>query len=180
MKIVAKSDSKGTLEALINEIRKIYTEKSVSKVIHSGVGEVSESDVMLASAGEAIIVGFNITVPSRIEKLAEKEGVEILTYEVIYHLTEKIIEILEGRESVEETGETLGQFIIKAIFASNKKMAVIGGDVTEGLMRKLARFRQSRKTKNKDGEEVDELLGEGRVESVQLGQKAATEVKADT
>lgn len=175
LKIVAKADSNGTLEAVVSELEKIKTDESMVKVIHSGVGEVTESDIMLASAGESLVIGFNVKTPGRIEKIAEKEGVEVFTYDVIYHLTEKIQDILEGKEADEQTEEILGQFTIKGIFASNKKMAVVGGDVLEGVVRGKIRFRQFRK----DGED-EKLLGEGKVDSVQIGQKIEKEVGAGT
>lgn len=179
LKVIAKADSNGTLEAVIGELSKIKTENSMAKVIHSGVGEITESDVMLGAAGESILVGFNVKTPGRIEKLAEKEGVQVLNYDVIYHLTEKITEIIEGRESDEETEEIIGKFKIKAVFASNKKMAVIGGDILEGVARAKVKFRQMR-TVTEDGEKVEKVIGEGKVNTVQIGQKIEHEVGAGT
>ena len=173
LKIIAKADSNGTLEAVVAELEKIRTEASLAKVIHSGVGEVSESDIMLAAAGEAIVVGFNVKIGNRIGKIAEKESVQVLQYDVIYHLTEKVQEILEGRVTEDETEQILGQFVIKAVFAANKKMAVIGGDVTEGFVRGKARFRQFRKT---EGEEEFAVIGEGKIDSVQIGQKIENQI----
>ncbi|MCF7918059.1 translation initiation factor IF-2 [Candidatus Gracilibacteria bacterium] len=177
LKVIAKADSKGTLEAVVSEIEKIKTDESFCKVIHSGVGEISESDVMLASAGESVVVGFNVETPGRIDKLAEKEGVRIFTFDVIYHLTEKLNDILLGKME-ENEGETIvGIFHIKAIFASNKKMAVIGGDVVTGKLRKLCKFRLLREQKNETtGESEKMVIGEAKVASVQLGQKETNEV----
>ncbi len=176
LKVIVKADSNGTLEAVKTEVAKIKTDKSMAQVIHSGVGEITESDVMLVSAGESILVGFSVNVPGRIKKMAEKEGVEILNYDVIYHLTEKLREILEGQELDKDEEIVEGEFVIKAIFAANKKMAVIGGDVVSGKIRGKMRFKVFRKNENK--EEV--LLGIAKSESVQLGQKVVHEVNEGT
>ena len=189
LSIIAKADSKGTLEAVVNEINKVKTDQSMAKVIHSGVGEVTESDVMLAAAGEAIVIGFSTNVPGRIKKLAEQEGVEVMSFDVIYHMTEKILEIIEGREQEEAGPQLLGEFKIKAVFASNKKMAVIGGDVTFGTIRPKLTFKLYSSDEKVAPENDPEgtpvrpeanFLGEGRVDTVQLGQKVAGQVHEGT
>jgi translation initiation factor IF-2 len=172
LKVIVKADSNGTLEAVKTEIAKIKTEKSMAKVIHSGVGEITESDIMLASAGESILVGFSVDLPGRIKKMAEREGVEILNYDVIYHLTEKITEILEGQEIDKDAEIIVGELLVKGIFAANKKMAEIGGDVISGLVRGKLKFKIFRK--NEEKEEV--LIGQAKTDSVQLGQKVVHEV----
>jgi len=191
LKVIVKSDSQGTLEAVMNEVNKVRTEESFTKVVHSGVGEITESDVMLASAGGSIVVGFNVETPGRIGKLAEKEGIELFTFDVIYHLTEKINDILLGKMDDAETETIVGEFKVKAIFASTKKMAVLGGDVITGKIRKLAKFRLFRmekveKTEMVEGEKkvttADEkkLIGEAKIASVQLGQKETNEINEGT
>lgn len=176
LKVIVKADSNGTLEAVKAEITKIKTEKSMAQVIHSGVGEITESDIMLASAGESILVGFSVDLPGRIKKIAEKEGVEILNYDVIYHLTEKITEILEGQEIDKDEETIIGEFKVKAVFAADKKMAVIGGDVVSGLVRGKVKFRIFRLNDAK--EEV--LIGMAKTDSVQLGQKVVHEANEGT
>ncbi len=180
-KIIVKASSKGSQEAVVNEIEKIKTDEHMVKVIHAGVGEISESDIMLAKAGEAFIIGFEVAASSRIQKLADKEGVTIMTFEVIYHITEKINDILLGKMDEEETEIILGEFKIKAVFASNKKMAVIGGDVIKGKMRKQSRFRQFRMVENEETKEKEEqMIGEGKIQSVQMGQKEVNEANEGT
>lgn len=155
LKIIVKADSKGSLEAVIAECEKIKTDKSIIKVAHSGVGEINESDIMLASSGGSIVIGFAVNIPGRINKLAEKEGIEVLTYDVIYHVTEKLQEILEGRDEAQITEEIVGEFLVKKIFASNKKMAVLGGELLSGQVRKLCHCRifrtQKRRIRRKRG-----------------------------
>ncbi len=169
LKIVVKADSNGTLEAVVEELKKLKTDIAVAKVIHSGVGEISESDIMLASAGEALVVGFNVSTSGRLSKVAEREGVQLFSYDVIYHLTEKIQEILEGRADEENIEKVIGEMVLKGVFATDKKMAVAGGEVTSGQVRGKVSFRLFR------GKE-EEGLGIGTVTSVQLGQKIVEEV----
>ena len=169
LKIVVKADSKGTLEAVVDEIKKLKTEETMAKVIHSGVGEITESDIMLASAGEALMVGFNVSTSGRLTKLAEREGVQLFSYDVIYHLTEKIQEIIEGREDAEDVEKVIGEMILKGVFATDKKMAVAGGEVTSGKVQGKVSFRLFR-------DKEEETLGIGTVTSVQLGQKIIEEV----
>ncbi len=169
LKIIVKADSNGTLEAVVNELQKLKTDETMAKVIHSGVGEISESDIMLASAGEALVVGFNVGTSGRLTKLAEREGVQLFSYDVIYHLTEKIQEILEGRADDQDIEKIVGEMVLKGVFATDKKMAVAGGEVTSGLVRGKVSFRLFR------GKE-EEPVGIGTVASVQLGQKIVEEV----
>ncbi|MCF7905771.1 translation initiation factor IF-2 [Candidatus Gracilibacteria bacterium] len=181
LKVVVKADSQGTLEAVKNEIDKTRTDESFAKVIHSGIGEVTESDVMLASAGDTVIIGFHVAVPGQTKKIAEKEGVEIFEFDVIYHLTEKINDILLGKMDEAETEIIWGTFKIKKIFASNKKMAVLGGDVLSGKIKKTTRFRLFREGKDPETEEKNiHNIGEGKVTSVQIGQKETNEINEGT
>jgi translation initiation factor IF-2 len=181
LKVIIKADSNGTLEAVTSEVNKVKTEASFAKVVHSGVGEITESDIMLASAGETILVGFNVKTPGRVQKIADQEGLEVLNFDVIYHLTEKIFEILEGKEEAKETEEILGQFKIKAVFAANKKMSVVGGDVLEGRVRKLAKFRLLREQVNEETKEKEEVvIGQAKIETVQQGQKEVNEMNEGT
>lgn len=182
LKVIVKADSKGTLEAVVSEVEKVQADDIMIKVVHMAVGDVQESDVMLSSAGESLIIGFNVGISGTVKKSAEKEGVEILTYDVIYHLTEKLQEIIEGRFVEVEPETVVGQMVLKGVFASNKKMAVAGGEVLEGEVRQAVYFRQFRANsdykKDDEDSQKDLLLGSGKVISVQLGQKEIGKVEA--
>ncbi len=185
LKVIVKGDSKGASEALISELEKLKTEDCFVKVVHSGVGEITESDIMLSSAGGSIIIGFGISVPERINKLADQEGVRILLGNVIYHLTEKVQEIMKNEGIEEEAEQIVGELKIKGVFATNKRMAVIGGEVMSGKARKqcyIRQFRTQEKTEVKEGEESTEevLLGEAKVDSVQQGTDEKNEVGEGT
>ncbi len=180
LKVIVKADLDGTREAVISEVAKCRTDESFAKVVHSGVGEITESDILLASAGSSLLIAFDVPVSSRIKKLAEQEGVDILEFNVIYHMTEKLNEILLGILEEQETEEILGSFKIKAIFASNKKMAVLGGDVIEGKIRAKVPFRLFRDGKNEEGEDAEIQIATGKIDSVQIGQKIEHEIGAGT
>ncbi len=175
LKVIVKADSKGTLEAVMAECEKIKSDKTFVKVIHSGVGEITESDVMLSATGNgALLVGFNVKAAGRVKKIADKEGVSILTYDVIYHLSEKIQEILEGRDTEGEEEEIIGMFLVKKIFAASKTMAVLGGELMSGKVRKLCQMRIIREVEDKIRKKMDDkAVGFGKIETVQL---AATEM----
>ncbi|MCB9809581.1 translation initiation factor IF-2 [Candidatus Peribacteria bacterium] len=181
LKLIVKAESHGTLEAVVSELEKIKTEKAMVKVVHKGIGDFTESDVMLASAGQALLIGFSVELPGRIKKTAEQQGVSVFTSEVIYQLQEHIQDILEGREKEEVGEEILGQFVIKAVFASNKRMAVLGGEVTVGVLKAKAQLRILRKAEDGEtSEREDGLMAYGRADvgSVQLGQKVVSEANA--
>lgn len=182
LKVIVKADTKGALEAVVVECEKAKTDESMAKVVHSGVGEITESDVMLAAAGETILVGFNVKAPGRVAKLAEREGVEILSHDVIYHLSEQLQEILEGRIGESDTESLVGEFMIKKVFAANKKMAVLGGEILSGKVRKLSQFRVFRKTTIEEDEKIErteegeEIIGYAKIETVQNGPEAVNEL----
>lgn len=180
LKVIVKAESQGTLEAVVAEVEKAKAISSFAKVVHSGVGDVTESDVMLASAGEAIIVAFAVGASGRIEKAADREGVRILSFDVIYHLAEKIQEIVEGRAVQEDEEEVIGTFTVKAVFAATKKMAVIGGAVTSGKVRVKAKFRIMRMQENEEGEKARTEVALAQIESVQQGQKTVNEMNEGT
>ena len=188
LKVIVKADSKGALEAVVAEAEKVKTDKGITKVVHSGVGEITESDILLASAGETVVVGFNVKATGQVDKLAEKEGVEVLSFKVIYHLTEKIQEILEGRITDDDKEKLVGNFKVKKVFAANKSMAVLGGEVLDGKIRKLSQFRQFRVMENPkhnpedetSGEAmVDTIIGYGKIDTVQRGSDVVNEISEE-
>lgn len=178
VKLIIKADSKGALEAVVAECEKIKTDTSFVKVVHSGVGEISESDVMLAASGNSVLIGYAVDTPGRINKIADKEGIEIQNFDVIYHLTEKVQEIVEGREDEKVTEELVGEFKVKKIFASNKKMVVLGGEILSGKIRKLCQIRVFRieKAEAEEGEDQEVLIGHAKIDSVHRGSEEVNEL----
>jgi translation initiation factor IF-2 len=110
-------------------------------VIHTGIGAISESDVMLASASGAIVVGFNVRPNVDARTLAEREGVDIRTYRVIYQLTEDIEQALVGMLSPTEVEETLGEAEVRTLFRASRVGVIAGSYVTSGVIRRNALVR---------------------------------------
>ena len=120
LNIVLKADVSGSLEALQDEIAKLPQERIVVDVIHAAPGGITESDVMLAAASDAIIIGFNVRPLAEARKAAEREGVEIRTYSVIYKVTEDLRAAMEGMLEPEEVEEALGQAEVKELFRASR------------------------------------------------------------
>ncbi len=139
--IVVKADVQGSVEAVIGELSKIHHPEVSVNVIHTGIGAISESDVMLASASGAIVVGFNVRPNAEARALAEREGVDIRTYRVIYQLTEDIEQALVGMLRPEEVEVTLGEAEVRALFRASRVGVIAGSYVTQGVIRRNAAAR---------------------------------------
>jgi len=134
LKIVLKADTQGTLEALDASLQKLSTDKVKVTIIRKGIGAITESDVMLASASEAIVIGFNVKPTSQAKEIAKQEGVDIRFYDVIYHLLEDIKKAMEGLlEPVYEEVIT-GVVEVRATFKVPKVGIVAGCYVKEGVI----------------------------------------------
>jgi translation initiation factor IF-2 len=132
LNIVLKADVAGSLEALQDEIAKVPQERVAINIIHSQTGGINESDVMLASASEAIIIGFNVRPLADARRAAEREGVDIRTYSVIYKITEDLRNAMEGLLEALEVEETVGEAEVKQTFKASKVGRIAGCIVTEG------------------------------------------------
>jgi len=141
LKIVLKADTQGTLEALDASLQKLSTDKVKVSIIRKGIGAITESDVMLASASEAIVIGFNVKPTSQAKETAKQEGVDIRFYDVIYHLLEDIKKAMEGLlEPVYEEVIT-GVAEVRATFKVPKVGIVAGCYVKEGVISRNNRVR---------------------------------------
>jgi translation initiation factor IF-2 len=141
LNIVLKGDVQGSVEALLGELQKIQHPEVRVNVIHTGVGGVTEGDVNLASASNALVIGFNVRPSADARQLAEREGVDIRTYRVIYQLTEDIEKALVGMLSPVETEETLGEAEVRALFRVSRLGTIAGCMVTSGVVRRGASVR---------------------------------------
>ena len=141
LNIVLKADVAGSLEALQDEIAKVPQEQVEINIIHSQTGGINESDVMLASASDAIIIGFNVRPLAEARKAAAREGVDIRTYSVIYKITEDLRNAMEGMLEAVEVEETLGEAEIKQTFKASKVGRIAGCIVTEGKVARDASVR---------------------------------------
>jgi translation initiation factor IF-2 len=139
--IVLKADVAGSLEALQDEIAKVPQEQVGINIIHSQTGGINESDVMLASASEAIVIGFNVRPLADARRAAEREGVDVRTYSVIYKITEDLRNAMEGMLEAVEVEEILGEAEIKQTFKASKVGRIAGCIVSEGKVTRDASVR---------------------------------------
>jgi translation initiation factor IF-2 len=141
LNLVVKGDVGGSVEAAVSELSKIQHPEVRVNVIHAQVGGITEGDIMLASASNAMVVGFNVRPNAEARALAEREGVEIRTYRVIYQLTEDIEQALVGMLSPVQTEETIGEAEVRALFRVSRLGTIAGCMVTHGLVRRNSRVR---------------------------------------
>ncbi len=141
LNIVLKADVAGSLEALQDEIAKVPQERVAINIIHSQTGGINESDVMLASASDAIIIGFNVRPLADARRAAEREGVDVRTYSVIYKITEDLRNAMEGLLEAVEVEEAVGEAEIKQTFKASKVGRIAGCIVTEGKATRTASVR---------------------------------------
>ena len=141
LNIVLKGDVQGSVEALVGELGKIQHPEVRVNVIHTGVGGITENDVNLASASNALVIGFNVRPSAEAKQLADREGVDIRTYRVIYKLTEDIEHALVGMLSPVTTEEVIGEAEVRALFKASRVGTIAGCMVTTGIVRRNARVR---------------------------------------
>lgn len=144
IKIVLKTDQQGTVDVLKGECEKIKTDEIKVRVIDAGVGGITESNVLLADASKAIIIGFNVIPSGKARALAEQKGVEIRTYEVIYDITDDLKKAAEGMLAPELRQEVLGHAEVRAVFRVTKVGNIAGCYVTDGIVQRDALIRVTR------------------------------------
>ena len=155
--IIIKGDVDGSIEALSEQLEKITHEEVGVQIIHKAVGMVSESDVLLASASKAVIIGFHVQVSSNAKLQATQEGVEIRTYNVIYNAVEEITLALEGLLEPETVEETLGRAQVQEAFKIPKIGVIAGSKVTEGIIVRNAKARVLREEEEIASGEITSL-----------------------
>ena len=134
LNIILKGDVDGSVEALSDSLQKLTTEEIQVNIIHKGVGQISESDVLLATASQAILVGFQVRPSAQARKLAEKEEVEIRMYSIIYDAINEIRDAMEGMLSAEVKEEIMGTAEIRETFKISKIGTIAGCMVTDGVI----------------------------------------------
>jgi translation initiation factor IF-2 len=167
--LVLKADVSGSLEAFEDEIAKLPQSDVQVQIISSGVGGITESDVNLAAASDAVIIGFNVRPVGEARALADREGVEIRTYSIIYRAFEDLRDAMQGMLAPEEVEETVGQVEVRAIFRASRVGTIAGCHVTEGHVTRGAKVRLVR-----DGA----VVYDGTVESLRRGREDAREVQS--
>jgi len=169
LKIVLKADTKGSLEAIKSSLANIKDEEVALKIIHSSVGAINESDIMMASASMGFVVGFHVDFDSgHAKSTAEREGVEVRSYKIIYELLDDVTKLLGGLLEPEVILVELGKAEVLQIFFTKKKEMIVGCKILEGVIPKDAKLRILR------GEEM--LDEESKMISLQRGENVVDEV----
>ncbi len=141
LNLIVKGDVDGSIEALSDSLQKLSTEKVQVNIIHKAVGQVSESDILLASASEAIIIGFQVRPSGAARKLAEKEEVQIRLYSVIYKAIEEMKDAMEGLLSAKIEEKIIGSAEIRETFKISKVGTIAGCFVNDGEIKRSSRVR---------------------------------------
>jgi translation initiation factor IF-2 len=157
LRLIVKADVQGSLEPIISSLNELRGGDIAVNVLHSETGNIGENDVMLASASKAIVIGFNVSADAASRRLAEKEGVSIRLYDIIYRLMEDVEKALKGmlEPILQET--VIGRAEVRALFRISKLGNIAGGRVTEGEIRRNARVRVVRNGKQIHDGEVQSL-----------------------
>jgi translation initiation factor IF-2 len=141
LNLIVKADVQGSLDPIVSELNKLGDGEIKIKIIYTETGNISDNDIMLASASNAILIGFNVQADVSARRLAEKEGVDIRLYEIIYRMTEDIEKALKGMLAPVVEEKVLGRADVLAVFSASKFGKVAGCKVTEGVLRRNAKAR---------------------------------------
>ncbi|MCL2485597.1 MAG: translation initiation factor IF-2, partial [Endomicrobia bacterium] len=141
LKIILKADVQGSLGALSDSLERMSTNEVTLKIIHRGAGSITESDVALAVASNALIVGFNLRPDATVEKLAEKEGVSINVYRIIYDLIADVKAAMEGKLEPDTKEKILGKAVVKQVFKLSSFGTIAGCSVIDGKIQRGSKVR---------------------------------------
>lgn len=169
LNLIFKADVQGSLEPIVNSLEKLGDEELQVRILHQGIGRITESDVMLASASRAIIIGFNVDVDEAARRAAQQDGVDIRQYDIIYHLVDDVGRALKGMLEPEYEDVAIGHADVRAVFHIRRRGNVAGCYITDGEATRNAMVRVLR-----DGEE----LFDSGLDSLKRFQEDVTEVKA--
>lgn len=166
--VLVKADVRGSVTSVVESLQSLGRDSEVSiRIVGSGVGSVKESDVAQASAGGAVIYGFNVDMPANVKRSALKQNVPVRLYKVIYELIDNAKSELEAMLEPDIVEENIGRLIIKGVFKTTQSEIICGGEVTKGKVKPGVLVKITR-----DGEEI----GEATVTSVQKNQIETEEV----
>ena len=168
LNLIIKADVQGSLDPIVTELNKLGTDEIGVKILYSETGNIGENDVMLASASNAIIIGFNVQADVSARRMAEKEGVDIRLYEIIYRMTEDIEKALSGMLEPKTKEKIIGRAQVLAVFSASKFGKVAGCKVTDGELRRNSKVRLYRGT---------DLVYEGDMGSLRHEKDDVKEVK---
>jgi translation initiation factor IF-2 len=169
LNIIIKGDVQGSVGALVDALERIEQTEVRLRVIHTGVGAINESDVMLASASQAIIIGFNVRPRPEAKVLADREGVDVRTYRVIYRAIEDVRDALVGLLEPDIVEDVVGELEVRATFRASRVGTIAGCYVSEGVVRRNSNVRLIRE---------GTVVHEGRVASLRRFNEDVREVTA--
>jgi len=169
LNLIVKADAQGSIEAINKSINDLSTDEVRVRVIHSGTGPITENDVMLAAASNAIVIGFNVRPDAAARRAAERENVDIRTYRVIYDIVDDIKKAMQGLLKPEEKEVYLGSAEVRATFKVPKVGTVAGCYVKDGVIRRNAHVRLVRE---------GVVIYEGRISSLKRFKEDVREVQA--
>ena len=169
LEVVLKCDSVGSLEAVISSLKSLENPEEELLPIHTGVGAISKSDLLMALTGSRLVVGFNVSLLPKMQQLSRERGVEIRLYDVIYKLTQDLSKIARTlAHRVEEKEIITGKAKVIALFKSSRKGIILGCEVLEGTLLRGKKFR------------IISAMGpvySGKIESLHIEQDAIKEAK---
>ncbi len=168
LNLIVKADVQGSLEPIVTELNKLGEGEIGLHILHAETGNIGNNDVMLASASKAIIVGFNVQADVDARRMAEKEGVDLRLYEIIYRMTEDIEKALKGMLAPEIIEKILGRATVLQVFEASKFGRVAGCKVTDGELRRGAKVRLYRGT---------DIVYEGDLSSLRHEKEDAKEIR---
>ena len=167
--VVVKSDVQGSLEAIVNSVGKLSTDEVAVRVLHSAVGAINESDITLAKASNAIVIGFNVRANPQARELARRDGIDIRYYSIIYNVIDDVKALLSGLLSPTVRERFLGYAEIREVFTITKVGKVAGCYVTEGTVKRGAKVRLLRD---------NVVIHEGALKTLKRFKDEVREVKA--
>ena len=170
LKIVLKTDSGGSLEALKAALGKLSTTETQVTFIHSAVGDVNQSDVMMAGTSQALLIAYNVGVLPAAKSALSQSKIEFIDKKVIYHVIEKVESIITGMIDIRYEEQELGKGKVKAIFftGKNNSVMIVGLGITEGKVENRAKLRVIR---------ADAKVGSGEVSNLKQGPLDVNEVE---
>lgn len=157
LNIILKGDVDGSVEALSDQLQRLSTEEIQINILHKGVGQITESDILLATASDAIVIGFNVRAGANAKDLADKEEIEIRTYSVIYAAIDEVKEAMEGMLSPEIKEQVIGNVEIREVFKISKVGTIAGCMVLTGKVTRNSKIRLLREGIVKHDGELESL-----------------------
>jgi translation initiation factor IF-2 len=178
--IIVKADVQGSLTSVINSLKALDTNEVAIQVVSTGIGAITENDIHLAQTSQAVIYGFNVTMPSNIRQAASRDKVNVRLYNVIYELIDDVRSEMSDRLLPQIVETDLGRLVVRAIFKTTKTEVICGGEVTKGVLRVPAFARVMRDNEQLAEVEVTMLKrGPQETKEVNEGEMCGLSFKTD-